>query len=238
MGVKTHCSEEPYVNSTSTVLWEGPGVTQAPTRRYEVLCLTPIVTGVALPLRKRNRLAAMRTVQSVALDLFEAQSFEEVTVEDIAEAAGVSPSTVYRHFGTKERLVLWDELDERIDTALAAHLGKAEPYASLCRAFVEAHEGLSPAELKLLRRRMQLIDRVDILGAHMAGALEQGRIDLQRALAKVHRRKPDDLKLELTARIALAALLTGLERWQKQGPRSSLPGHLASAFKAARRALD
>lgn len=179
----------------------------------------------------------MRTVQSAALKLFENKGFEEVTVEDVAAESGASPSTVYRHFGTKEQLVIWDELDDRIEAALEAPLGQGKPFETLGRAFVAAHEGLTPAELKLLRRRMKLIDKVDALGAHMAGSLERDRMELQQALAKVHGRPRKDLEIELTVRFALATLIAGLERWQKQGPRSSLPGHIANAFRAALGAL-
>jgi AcrR family transcriptional regulator len=42
----------------------------------------------------------------VAFELMVAQGFDAVTVEQIATASNVSPSTVYRYFGTKEALVL------------------------------------------------------------------------------------------------------------------------------------
>jgi len=59
-------------------------------------------------LRERKRLAAMRRVQEVALDLFDARGFESVSIEEIARAAEVSPSSIYRYFGTKEQIVLYD----------------------------------------------------------------------------------------------------------------------------------
>ena len=67
---------------------------------------TPVVG-----LRERKRYAAMRLVQEVALDLFDAHGYADVTVERIAAASDVSPSSVYRYFGTKEQIVLWDEND-------------------------------------------------------------------------------------------------------------------------------
>ena len=67
---------------------------------------TPVVG-----LRERKRYAAMRLVQEVALDLFDAHGYVDVTVERIAAASDISPSSVYRYFGTKEHIVLWDEND-------------------------------------------------------------------------------------------------------------------------------
>ena len=64
-----------------------------------------------MDLRERKRVATMRRVQAVAMDLFEGRGFAEVTVEEIAAAAEVGPATVYRHFGTKEGIVRWDKLE-------------------------------------------------------------------------------------------------------------------------------
>lgn len=54
----------------------------------------------------------MRRIQRCAIELFETNGFEKVTIEQVAETADVSPSTVYRYFGTKERLVLHDDHDD------------------------------------------------------------------------------------------------------------------------------
>lgn len=62
-------------------------------------------------LRERKRRAAMRHIQRVALDLFDERGFQQVSVEQIAETAEVSPSSVYRYFGTKEGIVLADDFD-------------------------------------------------------------------------------------------------------------------------------
>ncbi|MFI6735520.1 TetR/AcrR family transcriptional regulator [Nonomuraea sp. NPDC050451] len=90
-------------------------------------------------LRERQRLQAMRTIQERALDLFDERGFGAVTIEEIAAAAEVSPSSVYRYFGTKEALIVADEFDAMSPEMLEELLDPADPVESLLRA-VRAYE--------------------------------------------------------------------------------------------------
>nr|WP_250649245.1 MULTISPECIES: TetR/AcrR family transcriptional regulator [unclassified Actinomyces] len=83
----------------------------------------------------------MHRVQSVALDLFEQHGFDAVSIEQVAEAAEVSPSTVYRYFGTKEGLVVHDEYDDRLLALLVHYLQREGDLAHvLTRALDELWE--------------------------------------------------------------------------------------------------
>ncbi|MGR6915577.1 TetR/AcrR family transcriptional regulator [[Actinomadura] parvosata] len=91
-------------------------------------------------LRERWRLKAMRAIQERALDLFDEKGFGAVTIEEIAAAAEVSPSSVYRIFGTKEGIVVTDiEFDTMSPEALEGILDPDDPVGSLVRA-VRAYE--------------------------------------------------------------------------------------------------
>ncbi|WP_405135966.1 TetR/AcrR family transcriptional regulator [Nocardia sp. NBC_01388] len=68
----------------------------------------------SVSLWERRKVEAMSRIQRVALDLFDEYGYRDVTVERVAGAAGVSPSSIYRYFGTKEMLVLYDEADPQI----------------------------------------------------------------------------------------------------------------------------
>ena len=59
-------------------------------------------------LRDRKRRAMMLRIQDEAFRAAFESGFTGTTVEGIASAADVSPSTVYRAFGTKEGIFLWD----------------------------------------------------------------------------------------------------------------------------------
>src|SRR5690554_3659725 len=95
-------------------------------------------------LREKWRRSAMQTIQERALDLFDEHGFEAVTIEAIAAAAEVSPSSVYRYFGTKEGLLVADEFDDMSMEALEGIFDPADPVGSLLqvvRLYEAAPEG-------------------------------------------------------------------------------------------------
>lgn len=108
-------------------------------------------------LRARKRLAAMMRIQAVALDLFEEHGFDGVTVDAIAAASDVSPSSVFRYFGTKEEIVLWDEFDPALDRLLAPALADEVPLEGLRRVVLGAIERMSADDERQVRRRAGLM---------------------------------------------------------------------------------
>src|SRR5947209_20491384 len=44
-------------------------------------------------------------IEQIALELFLARGYDQVTVEDVCAAAGTAPATFYRYFGSKEEVV-------------------------------------------------------------------------------------------------------------------------------------
>jgi AcrR family transcriptional regulator len=98
----------------------------------------------ATSLRDRQRAQVRSDIRHAAFRLFAAHGFDNVTTEQIAAAAGVSPSTFFRHVATKEELLL-DEV-RRGGAAIASLLEQRpaaeSPDVALARAAILAAPGL------------------------------------------------------------------------------------------------
>jgi AcrR family transcriptional regulator len=73
-------------------------------------------------MRERNRIRTYNDIYDAAMLLFESKDYEEVTVDEICEAAGISKATFFRYFTNKFGLV--DEFNQRIAQKIAAELEK------------------------------------------------------------------------------------------------------------------
>jgi AcrR family transcriptional regulator len=88
-------------------------------------------------LRERMRATVQAEVVAVAHRLFTEQGFDRTTVDQIAAEAGLSRASLFRHFGTKEDIVLGrlEESGRRIAEALTARPEDERPWEALRRAF-------------------------------------------------------------------------------------------------------
>ncbi len=119
---------------------------------------------MAVGLRERKRRAAMHSIQETALDLFDDRGFAQVSVEEIAAAAEVSPSSVYRYFGTKEGIILADEFDVLTDEELSDVLDPDDLVGAV-RAVVgrfEVSAGASVQESVAQRRARYFFDEPSV----------------------------------------------------------------------------
>lgn len=108
-------------------------------------------------LRARQRLEAMKRVQQIAVDVFRRDGFENVRVEEIAESAAVSPVSVYRWFGTKEGLVLWDEFDPPLFEAIKSHLATGSPVDAVRDGLIDEFDRMYDGDRALVLDRARLI---------------------------------------------------------------------------------
>jgi AcrR family transcriptional regulator len=172
---------------------------------------------MATGLRERWRINAMRTIQEQALDLFDARGFDAVTIEEIAAAAEVSPSSVYRYFGTKEGLVVADEFDSWSQEAVEGILDVNDPVGSLLNVVrtYEAAPGESPQAGRSPWRRVRYFFQEP--SVRMAVCAQLGRASQRIAPLMT----AGGAMTETQARVAANALVFGyfgaLEQWYLDG---------------------
>jgi AcrR family transcriptional regulator len=163
-------------------------------------------------LRERKKLKLRRTIQAHALRLFESQGYEQTTVEQIAEAAETSTTTFYRYFPTKEDVVLDDDFDALMASAVASR-PVGEPLAGTIRAAAAAVVAAGEADREQNIARLRLMSAVPALDARYA-AEERKTIDLLTGLLAERTGRPaDDYQLALTAAALVAVLFTAARRW-------------------------
>ena len=108
-------------------------------------------------LRDRASRAVRTEVAEVAMRLFQEQGFEKTTVEQIAAAAGLSRTSFFRYFATKEDVILGhlEEVRQRLLEALVARPEQEPVWRSLRRAFdVLIEESLALPERGLAMARL------------------------------------------------------------------------------------
>ena len=97
--------------------------------------------------------------------LFREQGWEQTTIEQIAEAAEVSPSTFFRYFPTKEEVVLQDDYDDLMVEAFRAQPPELTPLQAMRKALREVLGGLTPREREEEDERLRLSREVPELRA-------------------------------------------------------------------------
>jgi TetR/AcrR family transcriptional regulator, regulator of mycofactocin system len=115
----------------------------------------------------RPRTSSLEEVSEIALRLFVRRGFEQTTLQDVADAVGVSKRTLLRYFPSKNDIV-WGAFDEQLQ-ALRARLADSDPtrpMMEVLREAVVAFNDYGEAVLPELRDRMTLITSVPALQAH------------------------------------------------------------------------
>ncbi len=156
-------------------------------------------------LRERKKRKTRESIQREAMRLFRKQGYEETTVEQIAEAAEISPSTFFNYFPSKEDVVLTDDYDPMMAAALAGRPPE-EPLTVALRKVVESLRPVLERDRDVILARTKLIYEVPELRARVREAGEQAHDFLRGLIASRTERDPEDFEL----RVATAALFAGM----------------------------
>src|SRR5579871_5877050 len=117
-------------------------------------------------LRERKKQKTREGIQRAALRLFSKQGYEKTTIEEIAGAADISPSTFFNYFPTKEDVVLYDMYDP-ITIEMMLQRPSAEPLNTVARHVLEAMADLFEQDKEMMLERAKLVMEVPELRGRM-----------------------------------------------------------------------
>jgi AcrR family transcriptional regulator len=183
-------------------------------------------------LRERKRTRTRLMIQTEALRLFNEQGYAQTTVEEIADAAAVSPRTFFRYFPNKEDVVIWDEYDPLVLDLVDARPDN-EPLAEMMRSVIrETLGGLYQHDPERLLTRVRLSVSVPELRARLLDAQTHGVELLAPLLARKRGTSADELHLRVVGSALIAAVFVALDLWQKDGGKRDLLALLDDATDA------
>lgn len=179
----------------------------------------------------RSGKEARLRLRQAAIDLFLERGFDAVTTAEIAERAGVTERTYFRHFADK-REVLFDEenvLTEALTAALADVPEGEPPLPTMLRAFravvpmLEGNRPVSEPLARVVAATPALRERQVAKGARLVEMLTEALRD----------RGVDGEVAALVAQTGWATVALAMRRWMVD-PSGGLEAQVERAFRQLR----
>ncbi|MFD7666982.1 TetR/AcrR family transcriptional regulator [Streptomyces sp. NPDC059788] len=188
-------------------------------------------------LRERKKIQTRQAIRRAAYRLFAEQGYDATPVDRIAEAADVSPSTVFRYFPTKEDIVLTDEYDLCLEAGLRARPADEPMVESMRHATVEALRRMTDEERAELVQRTRLVRDVPAIRGRTVENTARDSAMISAVLAERTGRSPEDLEIRVIATAIMAALQEAMLRWVTDGRQDSLEALVGRAMDVLARSL-
>jgi AcrR family transcriptional regulator len=150
-------------------------------------------------LRERKKAKTRAAIREHALRLFRGQGYTGTTVEQIAEAAEVSPATFYRYFPTKEDVILQDDLDVLTVQALEELPPELPPIAAVRAAVRLTRSRFTPEDRERFRATTELTLAVPEVRARALDEFVRTLDIFAAALAKRSGRDPGEMAVRVLA---------------------------------------
>jgi AcrR family transcriptional regulator len=170
------------------------------------------VTHEGLGLRDRKKIRTRDTIRREAMRLIDANGYANTTIEQIAEASDISPSTFFRYFPTKESVLMTNDLDRVTVEALAQQSADLSSVKAFRRALEVTMARLSEADWAFERNRLRVVLAVPELKAAQFDVYQRTIADL--AAAECHRigRPADDFEVRVFVGALGGAMMAVLDR--------------------------
>ncbi|MFH8338685.1 TetR/AcrR family transcriptional regulator [Streptomyces sp. AM6-12] len=179
--------------------------------------------GPRLGLRERKKIKTREAIRGATYALIEEQGYDATTIDQIADRAEVSPSTVFRYFPTKEDIVLTDEFDAVMLEEIRRRPAE-EPWADTIRYVLRrAVQAGMEDEPEVSRLRTRLMVEVPAVRSRMTQSMSVTGRTLCQAIAERTGRDPGDLEVRVYAMSLIGGLLETTMYWAEHGHRDDLP---------------
>jgi mycofactocin system transcriptional regulator len=186
----------------------------------------------------RRRSTTPQQITDVALTLFAERGFDAVSVDDVAEAAGIARRTLFRYYASKNAIP-WGDFDAHLQQ-LHQLLGRVAPEVSLGAALRTAlltFNTFDASETVRHRLRMRVILQTAELQAYSMTMYAGWRKVIADFVARRSGTDTSDLWPQTVAWLMLGVALSAYEHWLADES-VSLPQSLAGAFDVMGGALD
>jgi TetR/AcrR family transcriptional regulator, regulator of mycofactocin system len=162
----------------------------------------------------RRRSTTWDHISNVAIDLFAARGFDEVSVDDVAAAAGIARRTLFRYYPSKNALP-WGDFDAHLEHMrdLLADLDPDVPIGDALRTALLAFNTFDETETTRHRQRMRVILETAALQAYSMTMYAGWRAVVAAFVAKRLGAKPGDLVPQTVAWTMLGVALSAYEHW-------------------------
>ena len=164
-------------------------------------------------LRERKKARTRASIREHALRLFREQGYQKTTVELIAAAAEVSPSTFFRYFPTKEDIILQDDMDTRMIEAFDRQPPGLCALSAVRAATREMFTSYTQDDIDVLRETVALTMTVPEVRARAMDEFARTITVIGEALAKRAGRPADDLAVRTTAGAIIGVIMSITMPW-------------------------
>ena len=157
------------------------------------------MTELPTSLRERKKVKTRLAIREHAMALFKDQGYDRTTVEQIAAAAEVSPSTFFRYFPSKEEVVLQDDYDALLIAAFHDQKADVPPLRALRNAITEVFSSMPESQQAQEAERIRIMSAVPELRARMLAQVSEMIQMLADAVAERVGRESDDFEVRTFA---------------------------------------
>jgi mycofactocin system transcriptional regulator len=186
----------------------------------------------------RRRSTSWDHISNVAIDLFSARGFDDVSVDDVAEAAGIARRTLFRYYPSKNALP-WGDFEAHLSHMrdLLSGLDPDVPIRAALRTALLAFNTFDEAETARHRQRMRVILETAALQAYSMTMYAGWRAVVAAFVARRLGLDSADLVPQTVAWTMLGVALSAYEHWLADES-TSLTEELSAAFDTVSGGLD